>query len=166
MAKTTDIETLRPSVFDRLIDHEPDRKVPDSPKPRSQLVRELCAAVCRDLSFLLNTRPFHPHWPAGLDELKTSCLAYGIPDFTGANLASEGARDELRRRVEGVIRRYEPRFTRVTVTLLDNIESGDRALRLRIDAVLRADTVHEPIVFDSVVDPASGGVAVEGQFDE
>jgi type VI secretion system protein ImpF len=166
MAKTRPVETLRPSVFDRLIDEDPDRRQLDPAKPRSQLVRELCASVSRDLSRLLNTRSYHRPLPEALEELTPSCLDYGIPDFTGADLSSANARDELRRRIEEAIRLYEPRFDRVNVRLFDNTEPKDRTLRLRIDALLRADTVLEPIVFDSVVEPVSGGVEVQGQFDE
>ncbi len=164
MAKTGPVDTLRPSILDRLIDLDPDRRERESPKPRSQVVRDLCASVCRDLGRLLNTRRVHRPFPTELDDLVPSCLDYGIPDFVGADLSSSDARDQLRRRMEQAIRRYEPRFERVTVSLLDNSAPGDRTLRLRIDALLRADTVLEPIVFDSVVEPVHGGVAVEGRF--
>ncbi len=36
----------------------------------------------------------------------------------------------------------------------------DRTLRFRIDALMYADPAPEPIVFDSVLDPASRQVAV------
>lgn len=166
MAKTRPIETLRPSLLDRLIDDDPDRKQLEPPKARAQLIRDVCAAVSRDLSQLLNTRRYHRPVPEELDELSPSCVDYGIPDFTGADLSSEDARDELRRRMLDAIRLYEPRFERVTVKLLGNTEEGDRTLRLRIDALLRADALLEPIVFDSVIEPVSGNVEVEGRFNE
>ncbi len=43
------------SVIDRLIDQEPERKL-EPPLSRAQSVRDLKAAVRRDLEWLLNTR--------------------------------------------------------------------------------------------------------------
>ncbi len=43
------------SVLDRLIDREPERKL-EMPLTRAQSLRELKAAVRRDLEWLLNTR--------------------------------------------------------------------------------------------------------------
>jgi type VI secretion system protein ImpF len=166
MADTRELETLRPSVFDRLIDEDPTSRDPEATKPRSVLVRELCAAVARDLSRLLNTRRHFGPLPDGLRRLHPLCLDFGLRDFSGADLSSEGARDELRLHMEQAIRRHEPRFERIAVELLRNSDPTDRTLRLRIDALLHADTVVEPIVFDSVVEPASGGVKVEGRFRE
>jgi type VI secretion system protein ImpF len=166
MSDTRDIETLCPSIFDRLIDEDPERRGPDLPKSRAVLVRELCRSVGRDLSRMLNTRRFHVPLPPELLQLHPACLDYGIRDFSGADISSKTARDELRDHIERAIRRHEPRFQRVTVELLDNTDPSDRTLRLRINAILRQDTVLEPIVFDTVVEPANGGVSVEGRSNE
>jgi type VI secretion system protein ImpF len=48
------------------------------------------------------------------------------------------------------------------VTLLTNAEPLDRTLRFRIDALLYADPAPEPVVFDSVVQQATGEVEVKG----
>ncbi len=166
MAETRELETLRPSIFDRLIDEDPQSRGPEPSKPRSVLVRELCASVARDLSRLLNTRRQRAAIPEELRDLHPYCLEFGLRDFSGADLSSATARDELRAHIERAIRRNEPRFERATVELLKNTDSTDRTLRLRIDALLRADTVVEPIVFDSIVEPATGGVSVEGRVHE
>ena len=46
------------------------------------------------------------------------------------------------------------------VHLLVNAESRDRTLRFRVDALLHADPVPEPMLFNSVADPATGGFDV------
>jgi type VI secretion system protein ImpF len=147
------------SLFDRLIDENPDASH-DSSKSRGQHLRELRDSVRRDLENLLNTRHRCLSWPEGSDELELSAVNYGIPDFTGADLASADRRDEFRATIEDVIRRYEPRFVSVHVTLLDNSEPTDRTLRFRIEALIYADPAPEPLVFDSYLDPANRGVAV------
>jgi len=149
------------SLFDRLIDQNPD-VTHDSPKSRGQHLKELRDSVRRDLENLLNTRQRCRSWPEGCDELGLSLVNYGIPDFTGADLASADRRDEFRATIEQVIRDFEPRFVTVRVSMLDNAEPTDRTLRFRIEALIYADPAPEPLVFDSYLDPASRGVAVLG----
>ena len=102
--------------------------------------------------------PFPPY----LEELETSLVNYGIPDFTGAVFANEDDRRELRKIIEKVIRRYEPRFKDLTVYLDTNSGSGDRVIRFRIDALLHADPAPEPVVFDSHLEPSSNRFSVNG----
>jgi type VI secretion system protein ImpF len=149
------------SLLDRLIDEHPD-VARDPGKSRGQHLRELRDSVRRDLENLLNTRQRCRSWPEGCDELSLSTVNYGIPDLTGADLASAERREEFRATIEEVIRRFEPRFVRVRVSMLDNAEPTDRTLRFRIEALIYADPAPEPLVFDSYLDPASRGVAVLG----
>ena len=44
----------------------------------------------------------------------------------------------------------------------ENPEPGDRTLRFRIDALLRADPSPEPVIFDSTLEPATHQFAVAG----
>ena len=151
----------RLSVLDRLLDEEPQRRQ-DAPLGGRQALMALRRAVGRDLENLLNTRLRCRSSPPDLEELDLSLVNYGVPDFTGANLATSERRSAFRSTVEQVIRRYEPRFTAVSVTLLDNTERLDRTLRFRIEALMRADPEPEPVVYDSVVDPVSRNVTVKG----
>jgi type VI secretion system protein ImpF len=50
----------------------------------------------------------------------------------------------------------------VSVDLASSADTTDRTLRFRIDAVLRADPVPEPVVFDSTMEPSTGMFAVTG----
>jgi type VI secretion system protein ImpF len=161
MARIHPEQPLVPSVLDRLLDAEPE--VSREPaKSRNQVLRELKQSVRRDLESLLNTRQRCLPPPAGLKELKQSLANYGIPDFTAANMASPKEREQFCRTLQTVLRQGEPRFKTVKVQLLSNTEPLDRTLRFRIDALLHADPAPEPVVFDSLLEPATGTVAVKG----
>jgi type VI secretion system protein ImpF len=155
-------QPLVPSVLDRLLDDDPGHEA-EPPTNRTQLLRELKQAVRRDVENLLNTRQRDVVPPPGLTELATSLVDYGIPDFSGTGPVAVKDREEFARVIEGVIRRYEPRLVKVAVVLQSNAESLDRTLRFRIDALLRADPAPEPVVFDSILEPASGAFAVTGE---
>jgi type VI secretion system protein ImpF len=147
------------SVLDRLLDADPDRER-EAPKSRRQALAELREAVRRDLESLLNTRHRPLAWPATLDALGDSLLNFGIPDFASANLATRSAQDEFRRSVEAAIRRFEPRFMQVSVQLIEPGDSLERSLRFRIEALMRLDPEPEPVVLDSLLDPATNSFAV------
>ena len=162
MAKIRAEQALTPSLLDRLIDDDPGVQR-ETPRSRTQVLRELKRSVRRDLEDLLNTRRCCLVLPPDLKELERSLVNYGIPDFTGAHVASADSRDELRRTIEEVIRLHEPRFQKVTVHLLDSGEPLDRTLRFRIDALLRMHPAPEPIVFDSALEPGSGTFEVKAE---
>lgn len=158
-------QSLTASLLDRLLDYDPGVEK-DPPVSPAQATRELHNSVRRDLETLLNTRRRNADTPAGFTELDKSLVNYGIPDFTGANLASADSREEFRRAIESTIRKYEPRFKSVRVILLDNVEPLDRTLRFRIDALVHAEPAPEPVVFDSVLEPVTRSVQVEGASGE
>lgn len=161
MAKIREDQPLVPSVLDRLIDIEPGN-TREAPRSRAQVLRELKQSVRRDLEDLLNTRRRAVGWPLVYNELETSLVNYGIPDFTGTNLSRKRQREEFRRTIEQVIRRFEPRFKSVQVEMLDNAEPTDPTLRFRINALLYAEPAPEPVVFDSSLEPTSGTYEVKG----
>jgi type VI secretion system protein ImpF len=152
---------LLPSVLDRLLDDDPGVSR-DPPRGRDQVLRELKESVRRDLENLLNTRRRLLTWQPALKELNRSLANYGIPDFTAANLGGAEARDEFCRELQTLIRQFEPRFKTVAVRALTNAEALDRTLRFRIDALLHAEPAPEPVVFDSTLEPGTGGFAVRG----
>jgi type VI secretion system protein ImpF len=159
MARVRDDQPLVMSLLDRLLDDNPESQQ-EAPRTRSQAMRDLKQAVGRDLENLLNTRWRACSWPPNLDELDVSLVNYGIPDFTGANMSLASEREQLRRLVEQVIRRYEPRFKSVKVSLRENRDEFDRTLRFRIDAVLYAEPAPEPVAFDSLLEPASANFEI------
>ena len=159
MARVRTDQPLMPSVLDRLIDEDPGVRV-EAPRARTQVLRELKLAVRRDLENLLNTRRRAVTIPPGYTELKSSLLTYGLADFSGSGPGGGKERDAFCRSIEAVIRQHEPRFLTVAVELASGADPTDRTLRFRIDAVLRADPVPEPVVFDSTMEPSTGTFAV------
>lgn len=162
MSKVREDQPLVPSVIDRLLDDDPDNQQ-ELPKSRHQVLRELKQSVRRDLENLLNTRWRCELWPPNLDELDLSLVNYGIPDFTGVNMASKAERERLRMLIEQIVRKFEPRFKTVKVTLLENSDSFDRTLRFRITALLYAEPAPEPVVFDSQLEPVTNDFSVAGE---
>ena len=68
--------------------------------------------------------------------------------------------------MEDAIRRFEPRFAGVRVSLLDARDTLDATLRLRIDALLRAEPAPEPISFDTLVDATTADVVVRARRED
>jgi type VI secretion system protein ImpF len=161
MAKIRSEQPLVPSVLDRLIDERPDESR-EAPKSRSQALREVKLSLQRDLENLLNTRRRATGFPADLTELELSLANYGIPDIAGADLGSAENRERFARAVADTIRRFEPRFQQVAVSMLENADPLERTLRFRIDALLRAEPAPEPVVFDTSMQPATCNVQVRG----
>ena len=156
MARAEANQPLIPSVLDRLLDDDPGTAT-ELERSRNQVIRELKQSVRRDLENLLNTRWRCAGWPEDLDQLELSLVNYGIPDITGADLAGSRDRERFCRILERVISHFELRFKRVVVEMLDNTDPTDRTLRFRIDALLHAEPAPEPVVFDSALEPSTGG---------
>lgn len=159
-SKVREDQPLAPSVFDRLLDDDPANSR-EPATSRRQLLRELKQSVSRDLENLLNTRQRCGEWPAPLEELETSLVNYGLPDFTGVNMSLPSERERLRGVIEQVIEQFEPRFRTVRVKLLENAEVYDRTLRFRIDGLLEVDPAPEPVVFDSQLEPTTSTFEVK-----
>jgi type VI secretion system protein ImpF len=161
MANPLAHESLVPSLLDRLLDDDP-ATTRETPKARTQVLRELKQSVRRDLECLLNTRWRCRGWPEDLDQLELSILNYGLPDLIEVDLQSTAGRGQFQRILEKVIRYFEPRFKSVRVEVLKNASLLDHTVRFRIDAVLYAEPAPEPVVFDSSLEPATGNVEVRG----
>jgi type VI secretion system protein ImpF len=159
MSRGNDEGSVAMSVFDRLLDDDPTRGE-DLHKTRGNALAELRDALRRDLEALLNTRPCSTTWEAGLAELDYSILNYGVATVTNAELSANENREQFRGAVERAIRRFEPRFLKVSVTLTEDTDRIDRTLRFRIEALVRAEPAPEPLVFDSIVDPSTQGITV------
>ena len=154
-------QLLVPSILDRLLDDEPD-KVKEIAASRTQRLRELKQSVRRDLEHLLNTRVCLHVIPSDCEELLTSVLNYGIPDFGGLATASGDQQELLRSKVEDVICRFETRFKFVRVELVqDATQALQRTIRLKIDGVLHAEPAPEPVSFDSHIMPTIGTFQVK-----
>jgi type VI secretion system protein ImpF len=150
---------VQSSLLDRLIDDAPDLERDPALSAVDSMVA-LRNSVRRDLEALLNARRRWRSWPAHMTQLATSPLGYGIPDFGSGAFSDAHRREELRQEIEATIRRFEPRFLSVRVTLMDAQDRLDATLRLRIDAVLHAEPAPESIAFDTLVDPMTDEIVV------
>src|SRR4051812_13360373 len=130
---------LLPSVLDRLLGDD-----------GAWSVESAKLAVKRDLEWLLNSRRVVAGLPAGPRPLGKSTGAYGLPDLATFRGGSAGDQEHLRLTIQESIRRFEPRLSRVRVTL-DSGPASDRAIRFRIDALLRVEPEPEPVAFGSVL---------------
>ena len=129
------------SLFDRLTDEEP-RNSREVPPPERDQREHYKASVARDLTSLLNTRRSESDIPEEFEHTQESVAAYGLQDFSTAPMD----REAIRRAVERTIRRFEPRLTRVQVTI---IETRDFAFSFRISGVLRIEVTAESVVYDA-----------------
>jgi type VI secretion system protein ImpF len=144
-------------LLDRLLDAGQDAPaVPGA----AEALELLQAAVLRDLDALLNARRRRRPLPPRLAELRGSLLDYGIPDPASGSYAVPELRAALKDEIEAAIRRFEPRLTRISVTLPEGQEAHDGTLRLKVDAVLRAEPVPEPVSFETLLEPVSRDVTV------
>jgi type VI secretion system lysozyme-related protein len=160
LARIDKNKNLRPSILDRLIDSDP-RSTQEVEPSKHQQLRDLRKSVKRDLESLLNTRYRIISPPEELTQLESSILNYGLADLATVNITDLAKRREFTRNLEGLLKRYEPRFKTVNVNYQENPDSSDRTLRFRIDATIYADPSPEVIVFDSVLEPVSRTVNIE-----
>jgi type VI secretion system protein ImpF len=106
------------SLLDRLIDEDPD-KLRDPLLSPAESTAALQRSLRRDLEALLNTRRRWRSWPECYSELGVSPVGYGISDFSAGAFNDPLRREWLRADVEHTIRRFEPRLTRLRVTLVE-----------------------------------------------
>ena len=163
MARRETEETVTQSVLERLIDLEPSVKA-DPPQTRQQSVRQLKAALRRDLEWLLNTRRIALDIADEYPELDRSVYNFGLPDFTAMSFSSPKDRSRLLRSLESSIRNYEPRLTAVKVSPVETTGEGSskKLLRFQIEGLLKMDPAPEQISFDTVLQLTTGEYQVKG----
>jgi type VI secretion system protein ImpF len=149
------------SVLDRLIDYEPETKQ-EAPASRQKSLRDLKAAVKRDLEWLLNSRQIVGGIPEELKETSHSLASFGLPDFTGVSLKNVAEQAFVRRTIERAISLFEPRLEDVLVLLIPG-EGGEQVMRFRIDARLKVEPAPEPVTFDTLLQLDNGQYVVKEQ---
>ena len=160
MAADTNQLSVGLSLLDRLIDLAPDSKREVRSSPWEEM-REFKASLCRDLTALLNTRRAEEDFPPGYDEATHSLLSFGVADFTSYNLKNSIEQEKVRRSIERAIREFEPRLTRVTVTI-DEPDALKPMLQFQVEALMRIEAAAEPVVFDVTLQRESRRMAVTG----
>ena len=161
MARAPKEEKIQTSVLDRLLDDHPNLTQEPS-SMQVQTLRQLKAAVSRDIEGLLNTRKeLLEELPAEYKEVNNSILNYGLPDFTSFSLLNLKDKARIRRAIEQTILTFEPRLKLVRVVM-----EGERGflqtMNFRIEGQLQIDPVPEPVSFDAVLQLMTSDYQVKG----
>lgn len=159
MARTEVDRAVRPSLLDRLTDMEP-RQLADRPITREESARAFRVAVQREVEWLLNTRRSIVPVPVGCPEVRHSVHEYGLADTTGLAIGTSEAQKALTADIREALRRFEPRLTNVQVILTASSQVMAPQVRFSIQATLQMDPNPEQVVFDTVLEVASGAYGV------
>lgn len=159
MRRVAKTQELLPSVVDRLIMPAKTRgaNIGDS----NATMKEVKAAIRRDLENLLNSRRRFELGARKLDAKDLTIVNYGIPDFTGASFSTEDEQELLVKEIRKIILAYEKRFKSIKIVERKGLDSMDRTVRFRIEAELRVEPAVEPLIFDTHIDPVSRELSVE-----
>lgn len=136
----------------------------EAPEQRFAAARRLRELVSRDLSLLLNASSMEALTDLeALPYVRTSVLNFGMPSLTG-RMASSVSHDQLARILETVIRRFEPRLTRVRVTPEPPGEGAEiQEISFLVDAELWGQPAPHQVVLHTHIDTGSGKVRVSDQ---
>ena len=146
-------------LLDRLVDDDPKRSE-EAPISRAQALRELKAAVRRDLEWLLNTRRvFDYDLP---EQVSKSVLYFGLPEYANLGESRELVFRELARVMQETITMYEPRLAGIKVEYAPDQDTATRRVSLTIEGLLRIDPGSELVSFDTSLDLTNGSYEVKG----
>lgn len=155
MARTEIDRAVQQSLLDRLTDEYP-RESSDRTTNRDSSARVYRAAVQRDVEWLLNTRRTMVQVTEDHPQVTESVHQFGLPDIAGFYLSAVSSRERLSEAILDTIRRFEPRLTNVQVKL-NNLKEGQvPQVHFSISATLLMDPSPEQIVFDTVLQVATG----------
>ncbi len=155
MARTEIERSVQPSLLDRLTDREPSLRA-DPPVTREESERAFRKSVERDVESLLNTRRTMLPAPEGFTELHRSVYEYGLLDSTGVGVGTKVGRERILEALRDTIDRFEPRLVHTRVRLVDADQGKAPQMRFVIESTLRMDPDHEQVMFDTVLEIASG----------
>lgn len=162
MARTELDRAVLGSVLDRLTDEAP-REPADPHISREESARRFRQSVLRDLDWLLNTRRTSILADAE-GQLHDSVYEFGLRDFSGMSTSTADWRQRLLDDVQDAIRRFEPRLANINVELSDaSANPATHQVRFVISATLLMDPSPEQVVFDTLLEVASGTYQVESQ---
>lgn len=102
-------------------------------------VPRMMDSIRRDLEDLFNTH--NAIRPEGLESetLRSSILAYGLPDLPSLSISATVRHKAVGQVIEEVIRRHEPRLRDVRVIMTEPDKDEPHRVRLRIEARLNVD---------------------------
>jgi type VI secretion system protein ImpF len=160
MASSADELRVTLSLWEKLTEEIP-APAGQNPLVLTATVQELRESVARHLEVLINTRHSELDLSPVFEECNSSVLAYGVIDFTTLVLSNPVDREKLRRSIERSVRQFEPRLSRIKVTLGD-WDTSQTGLTLHILAELRVEPENEPVSFNAVLAKDSRRFSVSG----
>jgi type VI secretion system protein ImpF len=133
----------------------------ETPEQRFAAGRRLRELVNRDLSLLLNACSMETLTDLDtLPHVRTSVLNFGMPSLIG-KMASSVGHDQVARALETVIRRFEPRLTRVRVTPEPpDADAEIQEISFLVDAELWGQPAPHQVMLHTRIDTGSGKVRV------
>jgi len=130
-------------LLDRLQDENP--RVPAEPEPyRAIDLDGLKASVEREVRTLLNTRCPFPE--DEIDYADRSVVDYGLIDMSPYFTSNVEDQRRISQHVARTIAAYEPRLTRINVTV-ERVRREAHVLTVRIDGGVRYGDMVEPVSF-------------------
>lgn len=160
MARTEIERAVQPSLLDRLTDEAP-RELADRATTREASARAYRASVQRDVEWLLNTRRTMVRATDNHPQVMRSVHQFGLPDTSGLSLSVIAGRELLSNDILDTLRRFEPRLSNVEIKLKDLNEGRLPQLRFSIAATLLMDPSPEQVLFDTVLEVATGVYEVD-----
>lgn len=158
MREPKPIVGARALIFERLVDVEPKSSLGEAHPLRILNKRELKESVRRELERLLNTRCSLSTQLLGQEE--RTVLDYGIPDFS--SLSAHNADDHylIANTISQTVAAFEPRLQQVRVTV-ERFRESDRALWIKIDAMLVTESITESVSFPVRINNKTGAAEVD-----
>jgi type VI secretion system protein ImpF len=163
MAELLPQDRLQPSLLDRLIDNEPDKRV-EALERRVLTLSKLRECTLRDLNWLFNATQM-----ASAQELEayplvaSSVVNYGLPAFSGMTASGMDIR-AMESALRQAILNFEPRLladnVRVKARSLGPEASAHNRLSFEIECRLWAQPAPIALLLHSDVDLESGQTAV------
>lgn len=117
-------------------------------------------SVMRDVENLLNTRNGISKAPERFRYLRQSLYTYGVEDFVTKDPKSPHVREALKKTLQEIITRFEPRLKNVSVDFRP-ADGDSQNLCFSVQANLHADPVCEPISFDTWFSASRGEYKID-----
>lgn len=159
MAELLPQDRLQPSLLDRLIDDEPDKRA-ESVDRRVLTLSRLRECVLRDLNWLFNAAQMGDAGDfEATPQVTTSVINYGLPAFSGMSASGVDPRameQELRQAILNFEPRLLPDSVRVRAKLDASAEWQHNKLSFDIECRLWAQPAPISLLLHSDVDLESG----------
>jgi type VI secretion system protein ImpF len=146
----------------RIEAHNVLNTIPENSSQRASIAGRLRELVSRDLSLLLNATSLEAVVDLNaLSCVRASVLNFGLPSLAGLPTGSINT-EQLARKLESVIRGFEPRLTKVRVTHDPQQEQeGEPEICFLIDAQLWDQTAPHQVMLRTRISTASGKAQVQ-----